>query len=70
MVLHHCFLNALLSVLLTLGVPILIERGSGAQDVERPDGKQARLQLEDMLTRIELHFQVHSIGVLTLNSSA
>lgn len=31
------------------------------RDAERPDGKQARLQLEDMLTRIELHFQVHSL---------
>jgi hypothetical protein len=28
------------------------------QASEKPDGKQARLQLEDMLTRIEMHFQV------------
>ena len=31
------------------------------QDLEKQDGKQARLQLEDMLTRIEMHFQaIHS----------
>ncbi len=29
------------------------------QASEKPDGKQARLQLEDMLTRIEMHFQVN-----------
>ncbi len=54
-----------------LGRQLSDEHNAGAQDAERPDGKQARLQLEDMLTRIELHFQVRFVQTLsTLRSSA
>ena len=53
-----CFANALLPWASMFGLPLSNEHNLGAQELDRLDGKQARLQLEDMLTRIELHFQV------------